>query len=209
MPGNATEKPDHTAAPTTNISRRKSARFRSVITIALFMFVLLIWGGAWVFAPSQYPQRDEHGNATTQPIQNPGIFGDMFGSVNSLFTGLSLVALTYALILQIEQLREQEEDQRTLRELLSNTVELQAKQADMLAMWGASMAAGNDQGRLQYLIQDLTDRIERLKKSVPTMWGRGSPEDLRRQSLLREIAELESRRDKYRERLENEEAEPK
>ena len=81
---------------------------RDASLIAAFILGLLVclaWTRLWVvtteayFAGAQPPGMSEHGQ-----------FGDAFGSLNALFTGLALVGLVYTAVLQRNQLNEQREE---------------------------------------------------------------------------------------------------
>lgn len=67
---------------------RKSTVPSMFVAIAACLFVLLLWGGNYTIAKLYIPLSDR------------GTFGDMFGAVNSLFTGLAFAALIYAVHLQ-------------------------------------------------------------------------------------------------------------
>ena len=49
---------------------------------------------------------------------NQGLFGDMFGAVNALFSGLALAGLVYAIFLQREEIRLAKEDATRTKEML-------------------------------------------------------------------------------------------
>ncbi len=56
-------------------------------------------------------------------IDDRGTFGDMFGSVNALFSGLAFVGLIYAILLQRNELELQREDLKHTREELKGQKE--------------------------------------------------------------------------------------
>jgi branched-chain amino acid transport system ATP-binding protein len=57
-----------------------------------------------------------------------GQIGDMFGLTNSLFSGLALAGVVYALMLQIHEIRIQKSDLALNREALRRTAEVQTQQ---------------------------------------------------------------------------------
>ncbi len=59
-----------------------------------------------------------------------GTFGDMFGSVNALFSGLALAGVVIAIIMQSQELKLQREELRDTREELKGQKEQLTKQAD-------------------------------------------------------------------------------
>jgi len=75
------------------------------------------------------------------PIKNRGEFGDMFGAVNALFSGLAFAGLIFTihvqrkeLSLQREELRLQREEQAASREVMSQQEQALASQAQTLAV---------------------------------------------------------------------------
>ncbi|WP_136057727.1 putative phage abortive infection protein [Candidatus Halocynthiibacter alkanivorans] len=53
--------------------------------VVIFLLVIILWVGNWFLV---------------HWLPNRGTFGDMFGAVNSLFTGLAFAAVIYAILLQ-------------------------------------------------------------------------------------------------------------
>lgn len=76
---------------------------KNAITIALAGFVIL---ALWFVFGFLFPLFFEDIPA------NNGVFGDGFGSVNALFSGLGFLALTYTIILQIESFKDQKQQER-------------------------------------------------------------------------------------------------
>ena len=63
------------------------------VLIAISILVCGLWGATWILIIF---------NIDDWAIR--GTFGDMFGSVNSLFSGLALIGITYSIYLQIKML---------------------------------------------------------------------------------------------------------
>lgn len=59
---------------------------------------------------------------------NAGAFGDMFGAVNALFSGLALAFVIYAVFLQLEELEVQREELKNSRKELATQNEIIAAQ---------------------------------------------------------------------------------
>lgn len=65
--------------------------------------------------------------------ENPGTFGDMFGSINALFSGLAFAGIIYTILLQREELGLQREElTATRKELEGQKIQLE-KQNDTLS----------------------------------------------------------------------------
>ena len=55
--------------------------------------------------------------------ENRGLFGDMFGGINSLFSGLAFVGVIFAILMQRIELRLQREELKLQREVMNAQVE--------------------------------------------------------------------------------------
>lgn len=98
-------------------------------------------------------------------MQSASNFGDSFGAVNALFSGIALALAVYSMILQQRQSAEFEG--KTI-----STLEQQAKTIVIIErnlVQQANMARVN---ALSFLIQREEDRVEKLKE-----WGRNSYKD--------------------------------
>lgn len=60
-----------------------------------------------------------------------GQFGDMFGAVNALFSGVAMAGVVYAIFLQKEELQLQRQELRAQRQEMSRTVSTQLRQLHM------------------------------------------------------------------------------
>ncbi len=90
------------------------------IVVALLVFVVACWGivGFWLPGWSG---------------DTPGTFGDQFGAVNALFSGLAFVGVIYAILLQSTQLKLQRKELELQREELRLQREELARSADAQA----------------------------------------------------------------------------
>ncbi|WP_145047877.1 hypothetical protein [Paenibacillus xylanexedens] len=77
--------------------------------------VILFWSGTWYLIPKLYKESTGLG---------AGTFGDMFGGVNALFSGLAFVGLIYTILLQRRELARQEEASKDQAEDLKRQKEL-------------------------------------------------------------------------------------
>lgn len=90
-----------------------------------------------------------------------GTFGDMFGVVNSLFSGLAFTGVIYTIILQHKELSLQREELTLTRQELSRSASAQEKSEQALA---AQARAANISARLA-AANYLYDEAERTIKS--------------------------------------------
>ncbi|UXS09198.1 putative phage abortive infection protein [Agrobacterium tumefaciens] len=85
---------------------------KKFLTIIIATFVVLLWG-AWFFAPWWMHRININWN-----LSEVGPWGDSFGVINALFSGLAFVAVVRTLMLQSEELsRQQREIERQQRRL--------------------------------------------------------------------------------------------
>lgn len=90
--------------------------------IALYVsIVVLLWGGSWFII--------SRGLSTWQ---ERAAFGDMFGVVNALFSGLAFAGVIIAIMLQLKELRLQREELEHTREELKGQKEQLERQANYL-----------------------------------------------------------------------------
>jgi hypothetical protein len=84
---------------------------------------MLLWAGWWYLNAYWYDASD---------MGTRGQFGDLFGGVNALFTGLAFAALIYTLILQRKELDMQREELRRSVEAQQGSQEALTKQVEQL-----------------------------------------------------------------------------
>jgi hypothetical protein len=90
--------------------------------ISLSIIVTLLVFVAYFFIVSQvFPEKSDR-----------GFFGDMFGGINALFSGLAFLGVIYAVVLQRDELRLQREELKLSREELKKSVEVQQKSEEAL-----------------------------------------------------------------------------
>ena len=82
------------------------------ILIILIILVLVLFGLGWWFV-----------DATICNVSERGLFGDKFGSVNALFSGLAFAGLIFTIILQKKELALQREELSQTREELKGQKE--------------------------------------------------------------------------------------
>ena len=86
-----------------------------------FVAVGLLWGASYVVVTT----------ALDSP-QDRGQFGDSFGAVNSLFSGLAFAGLIVALLLQRRELSLQREELQLTRDELGRSALAQGKQVEVM-----------------------------------------------------------------------------
>jgi len=100
-------------------SSRKLERRTPVVLVVLL--ILTIWFGSASWIMNSYGSWDARSG-----------FGDMFGAVNSLFSGLALAGVVYAILLQRQELALQRQELELTRHELERAATAQVKSADLL-----------------------------------------------------------------------------
>jgi hypothetical protein len=107
--------------------------------------VLLLWLSTWLAAVYLLPNRGERGQ-----------FGDLFGSVNALFSGLAFAGLLITVRLQQQQLSTQQQELKLQREeMASSRKELARQVSAQQALYRATVA--------QIAVAAANARIESIK----------------------------------------------
>ncbi len=115
------------------------------LVTATIATVLLLWLGTWVAGVYFLPSWGERGQ-----------FGDLFGSVNALFSGLAFAGLLITVRLQQQQLSTQQQELKLQREeMASSRKELARQVSAQQALYRASVA--------QIAVAAANARIESIK----------------------------------------------
>lgn len=104
-------------------------------------------------------------------LQERGTFGDKFGALNSLFSGLAFAGLIYTIYLQQEELRLQREELRQTREEMARQTKEFDEQNKTLQIQRFENTFFNMIGFLQQIVQGLsvnTIRPNQIKKHEST-----------------------------------------
>lgn len=112
-----------------------------------------------------------------------GQFGDMFGAVNSLFSGFALAGVVVAILMQKEELELQRKELVFTRAELEKSAAAQASTANTM-LQQAEISRKNTllaayTALLQAEMQDLASRRTAPRSSVPTVIGNALDDHLR------------------------------
>ncbi len=103
-----------------NVENKKSSKFIGLLILLIVITVIWVVGGRIVW--SLFPD-----------MQSRGSFGDMFGSINSLFAGLAFAGVIYTIFLQRQELALQRKELELTRKELKRSAEAQEKSQEALA----------------------------------------------------------------------------
>jgi hypothetical protein len=118
----------------------KDKKQKRIISWAIIL-VFLLWGISWLLI-----------STCLNDWKDRGTFGDMFGAVNSLFTGLAFAGLIYTIYLQREEL------ERTDEELKNHKLQLE-KQNENIAKQNFEMTFFNMLTNIQSITNNMVAPI--------------------------------------------------
>lgn len=75
-------------------------------SVVIFSVIILFVVGSWLF----WPQLAERLGTPLSTLEQRGQFGDSFGSLNTLFTGLAFIGVAGSILLQISESRKRDEE---------------------------------------------------------------------------------------------------
>lgn len=96
-----------------------------IITIVLLLLILV---GYFYGVRLLYPE-----------LLNRGLFGDMFGGINAVFSGLAFLGVIYAIIIQREELKLQREELALTRDELKRSAQAEEKSERALSKQAESL----------------------------------------------------------------------
>ncbi|WP_145323046.1 hypothetical protein [Paenibacillus xylanexedens] len=129
---------------------------RHVIFGCVVAAIIILWGASWYFIPQWYDKTS----------LEAGTFGDMFGAVNSLFSGLAFAGLIYTITVQRQELSLQREAIKMQTEELKLQREETARSADQLEKQQGLM-------NLQTAITTVNELIKIKNKRIDTFINDG------------------------------------
>ena len=150
--------------------------------IAPTVLALLVVG-AWLLTPYL-------GRLLFDELAERGQFGDLFGSVNALFSGLAFVGLIFAILLQSQELALQRQELQLQREeMKASRKQLAAQAKAQVALFHATV------GQLRIAADQ--SRIEAIKMSgqigsAAQRTKRATEIEKRAQTMMKRADEIES-----------------
>lgn len=112
-----------------SVEELKSKKWLRLCAAGSVVLVIVLWVSSIWFVPWYV---SDWSKAQSSPLTNFSIFGDMFGAVNALFSGLAFAGVIIAILLQREELKLQRKElTQTREEFKRQTIEFE-KQNDNL-----------------------------------------------------------------------------
>jgi hypothetical protein len=137
----------------TNTIDEKDTNF-IVVSIAISFTIIGIWLLAY-YKLKDLSQSDR------------GTFGDMFGSVNALFSGLALAGIILTILLQRKELSLQRQELRDTREELKRSANAQEKSEKALNRQAENLKISAKLTALNTLVNYYSEQENIIKKSMP------------------------------------------
>jgi hypothetical protein len=107
-----------------------------------------------------------------------GEFGDKFGAINALFSGLAFAGVIYAILLQRQELELQREELRMTRQELERSTAAQQHSADALSAQLRVAALSSKLSALSALLQSSNDKIAQDQRLTSELADKGIPSDM-------------------------------
>lgn len=155
-----------------NLNKKDSNFILTAITVA---FIIIGLWSATIFVLKDKPNR--------------GTFGDMFGSINALFSGLALAGIILTILLQRKELALQRQELQDTREELRRTANAQEKSEVALNRQAENLKISAELSALNSLINYYGDQENRL---LEAMSSHHSLHDFRqkKENCVRRIEEI-------------------
>lgn len=115
-----------------------------------------------------------------------GSFGDLFGAVNSLFSGLAFAALIYTIVLQREEIKENRKEILLNRKELAKGVKFQEKAQQVLKEQVAQTHLTAKMNAMRILVDYYNSLILNSKSTTETLEKARE----KRKQIIRKIDEL-------------------
>jgi hypothetical protein len=121
-------------------------------------------------------------------LNEAGTLGDLFGSINALFSGLAFAGVIVAILLQKEELRFQREELKLTRAEQKRSTEVQALSSSALSEQAEVLKIITEMNGIAILIQSKSSQIEYITSAINS--GETSSAQQELQTLLKDRAEL-------------------
>ncbi len=129
-------------------------KLKNSILVKLIILVVVIWGisaGLIIVFLSNWSDR--------------GTFGDLFGAVNALFSGLAFAILIYTIILQREEIQENRKEITLNRKELAKSAKIQQKTQHILEKQVAQTHLSAKMNAMRTLIDYYNNQISSSKST--------------------------------------------
>jgi len=122
--------------------------------------IVMVWGGYGLIVWTWFPD-----------WQHAGVFGDAFGALNALFSGLAFLIITFTLVMQHDGIGRAEERHQQLLAAHKFAIELQSKTSlldsyQRRLKWAADRDMKQSEQDLMLKILDLEEQLETLAEGA-------------------------------------------
>lgn len=136
--------------------------FSIIILVILIAAVTATW---WLLPPLLMPGLTE--------LNHRGVYGDSFGSVNALFTGLAFSGIIFTILLQQREIRLQRADfKEQLNEMLESRKEMKMQNRLLIVQIEAAIANTTAKAiELEAKAQELEGLYSNVRGNKPTIYS--------------------------------------
>ncbi|MDY3339509.1 hypothetical protein PG279_10030 [Riemerella anatipestifer] len=118
-----------------------------IIILSILSLIFII--GSWYFTFE---------NLKKLPFEERGTLGDMFGGLNTLFSGLAFCGIIISILLQSSELKMQRDEIKQNREELKNSVKAQKAQSESLHRQAENLKISAKLSALNTLVNYYTEK---------------------------------------------------
>ena len=159
------------------------------IGVVLFIVVILLWVLCFILLLYFFPD-----------LSKSGPFGDSFGALNSLFSGLAFVGVIIAILMQKEELRLQREEVKMQRIETARLADTQEQSKKILEIQAEAMKKnayiGALSANLDAVNKSIAEEMQRVRSvtSIGMSTGRPTMEVLtdKREKILAKLSDISS-----------------
>jgi len=166
-------KDSHPVTPGAKLTAKSAREVRAckakAVVIAVFVAIPLLWLTSALVLTKVFPSPTDR-----------GLFGDSFGAINALFSGLAFAGVIYAIILQRRELQYQREELELTRVELTRTA--------AAAEASASEATKARSSTAFFEVMALLDELRPLRHELYTFPNDSSAWDPRKKTLADKVA---------------------
>lgn len=130
----------------------------AIISIISVLFVIISWYLTYY-------------NLKDYSTECRGTFGDMFGGINALFSGLAFCGIIITILLQSSELRLQREEIQENRKELVRTTEVQEKQGISLNRQAENLKISAKLSALNTLVNYYNEKAKSEREATKGMFG--------------------------------------
>lgn len=127
-------------------------RIRTATVVGVAVLIVVAWAGVAAVAYFALPDWEKRGQ-----------FGDIFGAVNALFSGLAFAGLIFAILLQREDLELQRQELKLTTQELARSAEAQVQSEAALRAQATAAGQSSRLATINYLLDHYRGELKQMR----------------------------------------------